>query len=49
IERRKVVWPTHQETLQTSLMVIIVTILISLFLAGIDWLLGAAVRSMVGG
>jgi preprotein translocase subunit SecE len=49
IERRKVVWPTHQETLQTSLMVIIVTILISLFLAGIDWLLGAAVRALVGG
>lgn len=49
IERRKVVWPTHQETLQTSMMVIIVTILISLFLAGVDWLLGAAVRSLVGG
>ena len=49
IERRKVVWPTHQETLQTSMMVIIVIILISLFLAGIDWLLGAAVRSLVGG
>ena len=49
IERRKVVWPTHQETLQTSLMVIIVTILIALFLAGIDWLLGAAVRALVGG
>ena len=49
IERRKVVWPTHQETLQTSMMVIIVTILISLFLAGVDWLLGAAVRALVGG
>jgi len=49
IERRKVVWPTHQETLQTALMVTIVTILISLFLAGIDWLLGAAVRALVGG
>jgi preprotein translocase subunit SecE len=49
IERRKVVWPTHQETLQTSLMVIIVIILISLFLAAVDWLLGAAVRTMVGG
>jgi preprotein translocase subunit SecE len=49
IERRKVVWPTHQETLQTALMVIIVTILISLVLAGIDWVLGAAVRSLVGG
>lgn len=49
IERRKVVWPSHQETLQTALMVIVVTILISLFLAGVDWLLGAAVRALVGG
>ena len=49
IERRKVVWPTHQETLQTALMVIIVTILISIFLAGVDWILGAIVRSLVGG
>jgi preprotein translocase subunit SecE len=49
IERRKVVWPTHQETLQTALMVIIVTILISLLLAGIDWLLGASVRALLGG
>ena len=49
IERRKVVWPTHQETLQTALMVIIVTILISLFLAAIDWMLGAAIRALVGG
>ena len=49
IERRKVVWPTHQETLQTALMVIIVTILISLFLAAVDWGLGAVVRSLIGG
>jgi len=49
IERRKVVWPTNQETLQTALMVIIVTILISLILAAIDWVLGAVVRILVGG
>ena len=49
IERRKVVWPTHQETLQTALMVIIVVIIISLFLASIDWLLGALVRALIGG
>ncbi len=49
IERRKVVWPTHQETLQTALMVVIVTILISLFLAAVDWGLGAAIRSLIGG
>ncbi len=49
IERRKVVWPTHQEALQTSLMVIVVIILISLFLAGVDWLLGALIRTLLGG
>lgn len=49
MERRKVVWPTHQETLQTSLMVIVVTIIISLFLAAVDWMLGALVRSLLGG
>ena len=49
IERRKVVWPTHQETLQTALMVIVVTILISLMLAGIDWALGGIVRALLSG
>ena len=49
IERRKVVWPTHQEAVQTSLMVIVVTIIISLFLASVDWGIGAIVRSLLGG
>ena len=49
IERRKVVWPTHQEAVQTSLMVIVVVIIISLFLASVDWMIGAAVRSLLTG
>ncbi|NNE05798.1 MAG: preprotein translocase subunit SecE [Xanthomonadales bacterium] len=49
IERRKVVWPSHQETLQTALMVLVVTILISLMLAAIDWMLGGLVRALLGG
>jgi preprotein translocase subunit SecE len=49
IERRKVIWPTHQETLQTSLMVIIVTIIISLFLWLVDTGLGALVRALLSG
>jgi preprotein translocase subunit SecE len=49
IERRKVVWPTHQEAVQTSLMVIVVTVIISLFLASVDWMIGAAVRSLLTG
>jgi preprotein translocase subunit SecE len=49
IERRKVVWPSHQEAVQTSLMVIVVVIIISLFLASVDWMIGAAVRSLLSG
>jgi len=49
IERRKVVWPTHQEAVQTSLMVIVVTIIISLFLAAVDWMIGALVRTLLTG
>ena len=49
IERRKVVWPTHQEAVQTSLMVIVVTIVISLFLAAVDWMIGSLVRSLLSG
>ena len=49
IERRKVVWPTHQEAVQTSLMVIVVVIIISLFLASVDWIIGTIVRSLLTG
>ena len=49
IERRKVVWPTHQEAVQTSLMVIVVTIIISLFLAAVDWMIGSLVRTLLTG
>jgi preprotein translocase subunit SecE len=49
IERRKVVWPTHQEAVQTSLMVIVVVIIISLFLSVVDWAIGSAVRSLLSG
>lgn len=49
IERRKVIWPSHQETVQTAMMVIVVTIIISLMLAGIDWVLGASIRSLLSG
>ncbi|MFT5140181.1 MAG: preprotein translocase subunit SecE [Rhodothermales bacterium] len=49
IERRKVIWPSHQERVQTAMMVIIVTFLISLLLAGIDFVLGALIRSLLSG
>lgn len=49
IERRKVVWPTHQEAVQTSLMVVVVVIIVSLFLASVDWMIGTVVRSLLSG
>lgn len=43
-EIRKVVWPTRQETLQTTLIVAIFVVVIALFLWAVDallvWLLG---------
>ena len=47
-EIRKVVWPTRQETLQTTAMVVVAVLLIGLFLWGLDSLLGWGVSSVIG-
>ena len=47
IERRKVVWPTRAETVQTAIMVIIVTIIVSIMLFLIDTVLGWLVRMLL--
>ncbi|WP_136681668.1 preprotein translocase subunit SecE [Neptunomonas sp. XY-337] len=47
-EIRKVVWPTRQETLQTTAMVVVVVLLIGLFLWGLDSLLAWMVSSAIG-
>ena len=47
-EVRKVVWPTRQETVQTTLIVLFVVLLVGLFLWGVDGLLGWILRSIVG-
>ncbi|WMY95388.1 MAG: preprotein translocase subunit SecE [Arsenophonus sp.] len=36
MEIRKVIWPNRQETLQTTLVVVLVTIIMSLILWGLD-------------
>ena len=46
IEVRKVVWPTRQETLQTTLVVILMVMLVALMLWGSDSILGWAVRAL---
>lgn len=48
IEVRKVVWPTRQETVQTTLMVIVAVILLGITLYFIDWVLLEAVQYLTG-
>ena len=50
-EVRKMVWPTRAETMQTTLMVFILVVILAIFLWFIDMLLGAGVKALlsVGG
>jgi preprotein translocase subunit SecE len=43
-ELRKVVWPTRQEALRTTWVVMIAVVLVSLLLAGFDQLISMAVK-----
>ena len=48
VELRKVVWPTRQESIQTTLMIAVVVLIMALFLAGVDWVLAKGVHELVG-
>ncbi|MGH8494323.1 MAG: preprotein translocase subunit SecE [Moraxellaceae bacterium] len=48
VEARKIVWPTRQETWQTTLIVGAVVIVTSLMLWGIDSLFGWAISAIIG-
>ncbi len=47
-EIRKVVWPTRQETTQTTLIVVVFVFIMALILWGIDSLLGWLVGMVIG-
>jgi len=47
-EVRKVVWPTRQETIQTTLMVVVALIILGIFLWLIDMMLLNAVQLLTG-
>jgi preprotein translocase subunit SecE len=49
MEVRKVVWPTRQETVQTTFMVIVAVIIIGIFLWLVDMLLAEAIQMITGG
>jgi preprotein translocase subunit SecE len=47
-EARKVVWPTWRETLTTTILVMIMVVLMGIFFFFVDWILGSAVRGILG-
>jgi preprotein translocase subunit SecE len=48
VERRKVVWPNRQETMQTTLMVLVITVIVAILLFLMDTLFGWIVRRLIG-
>ena len=46
IELRKVVWPTRQETLQTTLVVVVAILAMGIFFWVLDWILGAVTAAL---
>ncbi len=47
-QRRKVVWPTRQETFQTTLIVIVITIITAILLFLMDSVFGWLIRRLIG-
>ena len=47
-EIRRVVWPSNQETTQTTLVVLVLVIIFALILWGLDSLLSWGVSSVIG-
>ncbi len=49
LEVRKMVWPTRAETMQTTLMVMVIVLILAIFLWIVDSLLGFGVKMLLGG
>jgi preprotein translocase subunit SecE len=47
-ELKKVYWPTRKETYAATAVVIIVVILISIYLAAVDFVLTKAIQAVLG-
>ncbi|NNC72755.1 MAG: preprotein translocase subunit SecE [Sphingomonadaceae bacterium] len=47
-ETSKVVWPTRQETIQTGIMVMIMTTILAIFFLGVDAVFKTIVDFLIG-
>ena len=43
----KVVWPTRKETVQTAIMVLIMTVILAFFFLGVDAVFAAIVKGLL--
>lgn len=43
-EGRKVVWPTSRETITTTILVLIMTVLMGAFFFVVDWIVGMIIQ-----
>lgn len=48
VELRRIVWPTRQESLQTTLVVVAFVILVALALFFMDWILRSLMSLLIG-
>ena len=48
VEIRKVVWPTQQETVQTTLIVFVFTLVMGVFFLVVDWVLLQVTQFLTG-
>jgi preprotein translocase subunit SecE len=48
VELRKVSWPTRQQTMSATVVVIVLTIVVAVFLGIIDLVLGRLVGTIMG-
>lgn len=48
MEIRKVIWPTKQELMQTTLIVVVFVLFVALILWGVDSLIGWIISSIIG-
>ena len=47
VETAKIAWPTRRETITTTIMVLIMTTILSLFFLGVDQVLGRLVKALL--
>lgn len=48
VELKRVVWPTRQQALQMTLMVCFLVVLASIFMWGLDWVIGSLIGWLLG-